>query len=126
MPVFNFLGTKMYIQTKPTFRGAKAPVIKKVPRTADHPTLPQRKARAWLARTAFSLRDTFGTVSDSGHGKGGPRIAREIFNRAPGKGVHGGLKTLREYAIRRRKPEKAIRDLERAAGITVPTAPAPT
>jgi hypothetical protein len=35
--------------------------VKKVPYTADKPTLPQRKARAWLARMAFTLREKFGT-----------------------------------------------------------------
>ncbi|GAI04246.1 unnamed protein product, partial [marine sediment metagenome] len=49
MPVIDFMGTKLYIQMKPTFRGAKAPVLKKVPFTADNPTPNQRKARSWLA-----------------------------------------------------------------------------
>jgi len=115
MPVINFMGTNLYIQTKPTFRGAKAPVLKKVPYTADNPTSRQKKARAWLARTAYGLRDTFDTVSDTGHGKAGPRIARAIYDKKPGKGAHGGLKTLRDYAIARRVPESRIRDLEAAA-----------
>jgi hypothetical protein len=100
---------------KPTFRGAKAPVLKKVPYTADSPTTPQRKARAWLARTAFTLRGTFDTVSDTGHGVAGPRIAREIYNKKPGKGVHGGKKTLRDYALARRVPDARITELEEAA-----------
>ncbi|MDI6814171.1 MAG: hypothetical protein QMD10_11635 [Desulfitobacteriaceae bacterium] len=116
MPVINFLGTDLYIQMKPTFRGARAPVLKKVPYTADNPTTPQRKARAWLARKAFGKRDTFGTVADTGHGKAGPKIAREIYDMKPGKTVHGGLKTLRDYAIARRKPESRIRELEAEAG----------
>jgi len=119
MPVINFLGTMLYIQTKPTFKGAKAPVLKTVPYTADHPTGPQKKARAWLARTAYGLRGTFDTVADTGHGKAGQRIAREIYNKKPGKGVHGGLKTLREYAIRRRVPESRIADLEAEATVVV-------
>lgn len=116
MPVVNFLGTKLYIQMKPTFRGAKAPVLKKVPYTADNPTKPQRKARYWLAKTAHDLQGTFGTTSDTGKGKAGPEIAREIFNKKPGKGVHGGLKTLRDYAIKRRKPDSRIEELRIAAG----------
>lgn len=115
MPVINFMGTDLYIQMKPTFRGAKAPVLKKVPYTADNPTGRQRKARAWLARQAFSKRGTFGTVSDTGHGIAGPLIAREIYNAKPGKGAHGGLKTSREYAVRRRVPDNRISDLEAAA-----------
>lgn len=90
-----------------------------MPYTADHPTTPQKKARAWLARTAYSLRGTFDTVSDTGHGIAGPKIAREIYNRKPGKGAHGGLKTLREYAIKRRVPESRIADLEAEAAAAV-------
>ena len=115
MPVINFLGTDVYIQMKPTFRGAKAPVLKKVPFTADNPTDPQKKARAWLARTAYNLRGTFGVVADTGHGKAGPTIARKIYDSKPGKGVHGGLKTLRDYAIKRRVPDSRIADLEAEA-----------
>lgn len=115
MPVINFMGTNLYIQMKPTFRGAKAPVLKKVPYTADNPTPPQRKARAWLARIAFTKRGTYGTVADTGHGKAGPKIAREIYNAKPGKGAHGGKKTLREYAKARRVPESRIADLEAEA-----------
>jgi len=115
MPVINFMGTNLYIQTKPTFRGAKAPVLKKVPYTADSPTGPQRKARAWLARTAYTLRGTFDTVADTGHGIAGPKIARAIYEKKPGKGVHGGLKTLREYAVKRRVPETRISELEEMA-----------
>lgn len=115
MPVINFMGTDLYIQMKPTFRGAKAPVLKKVPYTADNPTQKQRKARAWLARQAFTLRGTNGTVSDTGHGIAGPKIAREIYNKKPGKGAHGGYKTLREYAVSRRVPDSRITDLENAA-----------
>jgi hypothetical protein len=120
MPTFNFMGTDMYIQTKPTFRGAKAPVIKKVPYTALNPTMKQRKARAWLARTAYGKRGTNGTTSNTGHGKAGPIIAREIFNVKPGKGAHGGYKTLHDYAISRRVPESRIRDLEAEAAVAVP------
>lgn len=111
MPVINFLGTMLYIQTKPTFRGAKAPVLKKVPFTADNPTLPQRKARSWLAATAHGLLGTRGVVADTGHGKAGPKLAREIYNKKPGKGTHGGLKTSFEYAKARRVPESRIADL---------------
>jgi hypothetical protein len=113
------MGTDMYIQTKPTFRGAKAPVIKKVPYTALNPTIKQRKARAWLARKAFSSRGTNGTTSNTGHGKAGPNIARKIFDGKPGKGAHGGYKTLHEYAISRRVPESRISDLEAEAAVTV-------
>ena len=111
MPVINFMGTNLYIQMKPTFRGAKAPVLKKVPYTADNPTLPQRKARAWLASAAHGLLGTVGTVADTGHGKAGPKIAREIYNKKPGKGTHGGLKTSFAYSKRRRVPESRIADL---------------
>lgn len=114
MPVINFMGTKLYIQTKPTFRGAKAPVLKKVPFTADNPTRPQRKARAWLAVTAHGLIGTEGVVADTGHGKAGPKIAREIYNKKPGIGTHGGV-TLREYGKRRRVPESRIADLQAQA-----------
>jgi hypothetical protein len=110
MPVITFLGQKLYIQMKPTFVGAKCPVLKKVPYTADNPTLPQRKARYWLASTAYSLRGTFGRRPDM------PEIAYQIKTKAPGKGVHGGLKTLRDYAIRRRVPDKRIEELRIAAG----------
>ena len=123
MPVINFMGTPMYIQMAPTFRGSKAPVLKKVPFTAFNPTPPQLKARAWLARAAYGLRGTFGTVADTGHGKAGPKLAREIYNKKPGKGTHGGLKTLREYAIRRRKPESAIAELEERARLVPAAAP---
>jgi len=116
MPVINFMGTDLYIQMKPTFRGAKAPVLKKVPYTADNPTPPQRKARAWLARTAHGLQNTFGTVADTGHGIAGPKIAREIYNKKPGIGVHGGV-SLQEYAKRRRVPDTRISDLEKAAAM---------
>jgi len=119
MPTINFMGTPLYIQTKPTFRGAKAPVLKKVPYTADNPTIKQRKARADLARKAYGARGTFGTTSNTGHGKAGPMIARKIFDAKPGKGAHGGLHTLREYAIARRVPESRIRDLEAEAAVTV-------
>lgn len=114
MPVINFMGTDLYIQMKPTFRGAKAPVLKKVPYTAENPTLPQRKARSWLATKAHSLLDTVGTVADTGHGKAGPKIAREIYNAKPGIGTHGG-KTLREYAKENRVPESRIDDLKKEA-----------
>jgi len=121
LPTFNFMGTDMYIQTKPTFRGSKAPVLKKVPYTATNPTMKQRKARAWLARTAYGARGTNGTNSNTGHGKAGPNIARKIFDAKPGKGAHGGYHTLHEYAVSRRVPESRIRDLEAEAAITVPT-----
>lgn len=117
MPTINFMGTDMYLQMKPTFRGAKAPVLKKVPYTANNPTPKQRKARAWLARTAYGLRGNFGTVSNTGKGKAGPKIARMIFDKKPGKGAHGGYKTLREYAIARRVPESRIADLEAEAAV---------
>ena len=116
MPVINFMGTDLYIQMKPTFRGAKAPVLKKVPYTAANPTDPQKKARAWLAVTAYGLRGTFGVEANTGHGKAGPTIAKKIYDAKPGKGAHGGLKTLRAYAIRRRVPESRIADLRAAAG----------
>ena len=115
MPVINFLGTMLYIQTKPTFRGAKAPVLKKVPFTADNPTRPQRKARAWLAVTAHGLIGTEGVVADTGHGKAGPRIARLIYDKKPGIGSHGGV-TQAEYGKRRRVPESRIADLQAQAG----------
>lgn len=115
MPVINFLGTMLYIQTKPTFRGAKAPVLKKVPFTADNPTQPQRKARAWLASTAHGLLDTRGVVADTGHGKAGPKIAREIYNKKPGKGTHGGKASMWEYAKARRVPASRISDLQAEA-----------
>lgn len=121
MPVINFMGTDMYIQTKPTFRGSKAPVLKKVPFTAANPTMKQRKARAWLARRAYSLRGTFGVSANTGHGKAGPNIARKIFEAKPGKGAHGGYKSMREYAIARRVPESRIADLEAEAAVVVPT-----
>ncbi|MBA7669198.1 hypothetical protein ES703_77326 [subsurface metagenome] len=114
MPVIDFMGTKLYIQMKPTFRGAKAPVLKKVPFTADNPTPFQRKARSWLATTAHGLLDTVGTVADTGHGKAGPKIAREIYNAKPGIGTHGG-KTSREYSKARRVPESRIADLVKEA-----------
>jgi len=120
MTVLNLLGTKVYIRMKPTFRGARAPVFPKVPYTADNPTPFQAKARAWLARTAYGKRGTFGTNSNTGHGKAGPQIARAIFDAKPGKGVHGGKKTLREYAIARRVPETRISELEEAARIVAP------
>jgi hypothetical protein len=115
MPVINFMGTDLYIQMKPTFRGAKAPVLKKVPYTADNPTLPQRKARAWLGRHAYTARGTYGTVADAGHGKAGPALARRLFNEKPGKGTQGGKASMRDYAIARRVPESRITDLENAA-----------
>ena len=68
-----------------------------------------------MARTASGLQGTFDVVADTGHGIAGPKIAREIFNRKPGKGVHGGLKTLRDYAIRRRVPSTRISELEEMA-----------
>jgi len=111
MPVITFLGQKLYIQMKPTFVGAKSPVLKKVPYTADNPTLPQRKARYWLASTAHGLQGTFGRLPNM------PVIANEIKKKAPGKGVHGGLKTLRDYAIKRRKTDEEIRKLATAAGV---------
>ncbi len=113
--MINLLGTKVYIQMQPTFPGSKAPVLKKVPHTADNPTLPQRKARHWLAAKAHGLQGTFGTVSDTGRGKGGPAIAKEIADAAPGKGTHGGLRSLRDYAIRRRKSDARIEELRVAA-----------
>jgi hypothetical protein len=113
------MGTEMYIQMKPTFRGAKAPVLKKVPYTAENPTIKQRKARAWLARHAYGARGTNGTTSNTGHSKAGPNIAKKIFDAKPGKGAHGGYKTLHEYAISRRVPESRIADLEAEAAVTV-------
>ena len=115
MPVINFMGTDLYIQMKPTFRGAKAPVLKKVPYTADNPTLSQRKARSWLATTAHALIDTIGTVADTGHGIAGPKIAREIYNKKPGIGTHGG-KSSHDYCVARRVPSSRITDLQKAAG----------
>jgi len=109
MPVINFMGTKLYIRMKPTFTGAKAPVLCKVPYTADNPSLPQRKARYWLASTAAGLQGTFGRDPKM------PKIATAIMDKAPGKGVHGGLKTLREYAIKRRVPAARIDALRTAA-----------
>lgn len=121
MTVINLLGTPVYIRMKPTFRGARAPVFPKVPYTATRPTDPQKKARAWLARTAYGLRGTFGTTSNTGHGIAGPAIARKIFDVKPGKGTHGGKKTMREYAIARRVPDTTIRELEEEArGIAIP------
>lgn len=121
MTVLNIFGTPVYIRMKPTFRGSRSPVFPKVPYTADNPTPPQRKARAWLAGKAYSMRGTFGTTSNTGHGKAGPLIARKIFDALPGKGVHGGKKTMREYAIARRVPDTRIRQLEEEARIAVPT-----
>jgi hypothetical protein len=118
--LINIFGKKFYFRMKPTFSGAKAPVLCAVPSTADSPTGPQRKARAWLGRTALGLTNTFGTVSDTGHGIGGPKIALEIFKKSPGKGAHGGKATLREYAIARRKGEAAVRRLEQEAAVVVP------
>jgi len=94
---------------KPTFTGAKAPVLCRVPYTADAPTLPQRKARYWLGSTAHGLQGTFGRDPKM------PKIATEIMHKAPGKGVHGGLKTLRDYAIKRRVPDARIEALRTAA-----------
>ena len=122
MTVLNILGTKVYIRMKPTFRGARSPVFPKVPYTADNPTPKQRKARAWLSRKAYALRGTFGTVSNTGKGKAGPLIARKIFDAKPGKGAHGGHKTMRAYAIARRVPESRIRELEEEAEILAPAA----
>lgn len=109
MPVINFMGTKLYIRMKPTFTGAKAPVLCKVPYTADNPTGPQRKARYWLASAAHGLQGTFGRDPKM------PKIATAIKDKAPGKGAHGGLKTLREYAVKRRVSEARIEALRTAA-----------
>lgn len=109
MPVINFLGTDLYIRMKPTFVGARAPVLCKVPYTAKNPTDPQKKARYWLASTAHGLRGTFGREPKMS------KLAAEIKKKAPGKGVHGGLKTLREYAIKRRVSDARIEELRVAA-----------
>lgn len=90
-----------------------------MPYTAENPTSKQRKARAWLARHAFDARGTNGVTSNTGHGKAGPNIARKIFDSKPGKGAHGGYKTLHEYAISRRVPDSRIRDLEAEASVAI-------
>ena len=103
MPVINFLGTLLYLRMKPTFRGAKAPVLCTVPFTAENPTDPQKKARAWLIREARANMDTFGR-DPSGRM---PMIASKIQAKAPGTGAHGG-KTPREYVIAKRKSAEYI------------------
>ncbi len=118
MPVITFLGQKLYIRMKPTFIGARAPVLCKVPYTADNPTDPQKKARAWLATTAYQLRGTFGREPRM------PKIAAEIQKKKPGKTVHGGKPTLRDYAIARRVTLARINELRKAAGWTELAAPA--
>lgn len=109
MPVINFMGTKLYLRMKPTFEGAKAPVLCRVPYTADNPTLPQRKARYWLASAAHGLQGTYGRDPKM------TKLATAIKDKAPGKGTHGGLKTLREYAVKRRVSDARIEALRAAA-----------
>lgn len=106
MPVINFLGTKLYLRMKPTFRGSKAPVLCTVPYTADNPTDPQKKARAWLIRTARANMDTFGRDPSGKY----PAIAGKIKAKAPGTGAHGG-KTKREYVLAKRKSTEYIESL---------------
>ena len=102
------MGQEFYIRMKPTFPGSKAGILCAMPYTAANPTVPQLKARLWLAEKAVGLTNTFGTVSDAGKGKGGPKLAFEIYKLAPGTGTHGG-KTQREYTVARRKGEAGVR-----------------
>ena len=105
------MGQEFYIRMKPTFPGSKAGILCRMPYTAANPTVPQLKARIWLAEQAVKNTDTFGTVSDAGKGKGGPKIAFEIYKAAPGIGTHGG-KTMREYTVARRKGDAGVKRLK--------------
>lgn len=102
------MGQEFYIRMLPTFPGSKAGILCRMPYTARNPTVPQLKARLWLAEKAVGLTNTFGTVSDAGKGKGGPKIAAEIAKLKPGVGTHGG-KSQREYVVARRKGESGVR-----------------
>jgi len=55
------------------------------------------------------LQGTFGRDPEM------PKIATAIKGKAPGKGTHGGLKTLREYAVKKRVSEARIEALRVAA-----------
>lgn len=116
------MGQEFYMRMLPTFPGSKAGILCKMPYTARNPTVPQLKARLWLAQKAVGLTNTYGSVPDAGRGKGGPTIAREIAKLAPGVGTHGG-KTARAYTIAKRKGEagvQRIRDQLRAkTGVAV-------
>ncbi len=106
MVVINVLGTDLVIVTKPVF--GKSGFFRKVPVTAKNPTLPQRKARAWLATTAHALQGTFGSTAKM------PKIAEAIRAKAPGVGTHGG-KTKREYVIAKRVGSARIAALVKEA-----------
>jgi hypothetical protein len=76
MPVINVLGTKLYIRVKPTFPGAKAPVLVKVPYTAERPTKDQEAQRKALAKAAY---DAFGTTGKTSYkGKTIPTVAAKV------------------------------------------------
>lgn len=100
------LGNELVIVTKPVF--GTSGFLRHVPVTANNPTLPQRKARAWLATTAHGLIDTFGATAKM------PKIAEKIQAKAPGIGTHGG-KTKRQYTIDKRVSAERISALQRAA-----------
>jgi hypothetical protein len=76
MPVINVLGTKLYIRVKPTFPGAKAPVLVKVPYTAERPTKDQEAQRKALAAAAYNAYGTTGKTTYKG--KTMPMIAVKV------------------------------------------------
>lgn len=105
----NVLGHLMYLRMRPTFPGAKAPVLCAVPNTAFAPTDGQKKARTWLIREAHGRLGHFGSVADAGHGKGGTVLGKELNAIAPGKGAHIPAWREAHYgAKRKRKSDTAI------------------
>lgn len=109
MPKLNILGVEMYLRMKPTFPGAKAPVLCTMPSTALHPTDGQKKARTWLINAAHGKKGTYGTVSDAGHGKGGTKLGLELNKVAPGKGSHvSGWREPHFGATRKQKTDAQI------------------
>ena len=112
MAKISIMGQEFYMRMLPTFPGAKSGVLCKMPYTARNPTVPQLKARLWLATKAVALTNTFGSVSDAGKGKGGPKLALEIFKAAPGIGTHGGL-SQRGYVEKRRKGQAGVASIQR-------------
>jgi len=107
VPKISVFGVDMCLVQKPVF--GRSFFLRRIPSTAKNPTLPQRKARAWLATTAHGLIDTWGATAEM------PNIAKAIQARAPGVGAHGG-KSKRDYVIAKRVSAERISALQRAAG----------
>ena len=70
---------ELYIRMKPTFRGARAPVLCRVPFTATHPSPDQKAQRDKLTAEAYALYGTYYKAGTTEYkGKQVPKFAAAI------------------------------------------------